>query len=148
MAKVYAIIRGNGDILVGSGGRSGRRPRMRTGLHLPGGTIDPNEDVNAAAIREVREETGINLMTQDVISSFSLILNGQRVDFVVFEVFSVEDAIRTRVPPPSTNIYDEPFAALQSLSFNQCINNPGFSAAHNTDWFAQGLRYAYQNRML
>ncbi|KKO43812.1 hypothetical protein WG68_18755 [Arsukibacterium ikkense] len=148
MAKVYAIIRGNGDILVGRGGRSGRRPRMRTGLHLPGGTIDPNETVHTAAIREVREETGINLLIQDVVNSFALMLNGQRVDFVVFEVFSVEDAIRTRVSPPRLNIYDEPFAALQSLSFNQCINNPGFSAEHNTDWFAQGLSHAYQNNML
>jgi len=148
MPKVYTIIRGNGDILVGSGGRSGRQQRVRTGLHLPGGTMDQGEDPFTAAIREAWEETGINLFAQDIINHFELMLNGQQVYFVVFEVFSVADEIMTRVTPSITNIYDEPFAALQSLRFNQCINNPNFSSTHNTDWFAQGLLYASQRNML
>jgi 8-oxo-dGTP pyrophosphatase MutT (NUDIX family) len=148
MSKVYAIIRGNGDILVGSGGRSGRRRRMRTGYHLPGGTIDPGEQPLYAAIREVREETGITLSPQDGITSFQLLLNDQEVHFVVFEVASVSDEINSRIIPPIINRYDEPFSALHSLGFGECINNRNFSSAHHTDWFARGLLYAYQNKML
>lgn len=148
MSKVYAIIRGNGDILVGSGGRSGRKRAIRTGLHLPGGTIDQGESVITAALREIKEETGINLLEQDVISSFALTLNNQNVNFVVFEVFSVEDTIKKRTIPNNTNPYDEPFAQLGSLPFKQCINNSNFSSKHNTDWFASGLNYAYQHNML
>jgi 8-oxo-dGTP pyrophosphatase MutT (NUDIX family) len=148
MPKVYAIIRGNGDILVGSGGKSGRKRVTRTGLHLPGGTCDRGDTFINAALREVKEETGINLLEQDVIGSFFLILNSTEVYFVVLEVFSVAAEIGKRKIPPITNQYDEPFADLISLSFNECIDNPAFSAEHHTDWFASGLRHARKSKML
>ena len=148
MPKVYAIIRGNGNILVGSGGKSGKSKATRTGLHLPGGSCDAGETAKAAALREIREETGISLLEQDYIDSFTLKLNGVDVTFVVFEVVNVDTEIANRKKPPIVNEYDEPFAALSSLAFADCVNNPGFSAAHGTDWFGIGLKYARDNKML
>ena len=148
MPKVYSIIRDNGHVLVGTGGNVGDPPRVRTGLHLPGGTYGQNESAINGALREVREETGIELLAQDVVNSFTLLLNGIQVGFLVFEVFSVASEINTRVVPQGNNPEDQPFADLSSIPLAECYKNSGFGAHHRTDWFAYGLTYANNNRML
>src|SRR5690606_16117926 len=52
--SVYGVIRHNGKLLVAEGAFTGR-------YVLPGGGIEKGEDVKAALIREVREETSIEV---------------------------------------------------------------------------------------
>lgn len=145
MAKAYAIIRDDRDVLVGGGGRVGNPAVVRTGLHLPGGTYAWGEHPVDAALREISEETGLVLIAQDALHMFTLTLNHRQVSFVVFEVFRVATAIAQRAVPPVLNPHDEPFAHVGSLPIANCAANPGFGAAHGTDWFAAGLFHAIAN---
>jgi 8-oxo-dGTP pyrophosphatase MutT (NUDIX family) len=145
MPKVYAIIRDDHDILVGRGGNVGNPAVARTGLHLPGGTYGWGGNSITAALREISEETGLVLLPQDALHTFTLTLTHRQVTFVVFEVFSVANEIAQRAAPPVVNAHDEPFAHVETLPITNCHANAGFGAAHGTDWFAAGLHHARAN---
>ena len=54
-AASAAIFRDDGKLLIGLRGKDPRRPVWS----LPGGHIEPGETAGSAALREIREETGI-----------------------------------------------------------------------------------------
>ena len=147
MPKIYAIIHDGLKVLVGSGGRSGDPPALRSGLHLPGGRREVGETNSAAVIREVLEETGIVLAADKARHDFDLVLDGTQVYFIVFQIDSVEDAIVGRTIPDVINVHDEPFEAVQTLAIAGCYQDPGFSQEHWTDWFGEGLFRAIEREM-
>lgn len=147
MAKIYVIITDGQHVLVGRGGRSGRRPAARQGLHLPGGTIDDGEPPRVAAVREVREEMGFTVDPDDITHTFGT-NQTPGVTFVVIHVDSVAALVASHIRPAVTNAHDEPFEHVVALAVDQCWTNAGFSDAFYTDWFAIGLRAASDQNAL
>ena len=145
MPKAYAIIRDDLHVLVGRGGNVGNPAAARTGLHLPGGTYGWGGNPTTAALREISEETGLVLIAQDALHTFTLTLNTRQVSFVVFEVFDLATMIAQRTPPAVVDAHDEPFAFVETLPITNCQANAGFAVAHGTDWFAAGLHHASAN---
>ena len=141
--KIYVIIHDATNLLIGIGGKSGKVPTTRQGYHLPGGTIDRNESALAAASRELREETGIELEFTDSNSySFSMKLDDMDVSFLVARVESVNALTRDFHRPAVTNEHDEPFESLEIIELHNCWLQDGFSNAYKTNWFGDGLKEA------
>lgn len=138
--KVYVILCDGVHVLVGSGGCSGRNSATRGGLHLPGGSRGSNETVEATAIRELREETGID--GQGFQFRTFNVPNIPNVHFAVATVGNVGALVSAFTRPQTTNQNDEPFDAICSLPITRINSNPDFSAQHKTDWFGKGLEHA------
>tara|TARA_R110001583_G_scaffold192509_1_gene359066 strand:- start:77 stop:526 length:450 start_codon:yes stop_codon:yes gene_type:complete len=139
MAKAYIIVHDGADVLVGIGGRSGGDRNVRSGYHLPGGTINPAETPEATAIRELSEETGIEPQQLVVESNNITANNAPGVTFIVARVISVDNLVANFIRPAVNNIYDEPFERLLSLRSEDSWDNDNFSAQYYTNWFMYGL---------
>ena len=83
------------------------------GLHLPGGAVDADETCREAAVREAREEGGLDFATPPEL--FHIYRNGAggRRDHVV--MFVVRDARQARPERPSLAILAAGFHALDRL---------------------------------
>ncbi|MBL4940593.1 MAG: NUDIX hydrolase [Colwellia sp.] len=139
MAKAYIIVHDGADVLIGVGGRSGKKRNIRGGYHLPGGTINYGETPEAAAIREFSEETGLDAQ-QLVIERNNITANdAPGVTFIVARVQSVDDLVASFIRPAVNNAYDEPFEGVISLRSEDSWDNDNFSAQYYTDWFLYGL---------
>ena len=138
--KAYVIVHDGANVLIGTGGRSGRKRAKRGGYHLPGGTIDLKADANyqTAALRELQEETGIDAAVpkiEGVVDS----PGAPDVVFVVARVADVNALVQGFARPVVKHQYDEPFEALLALPVDKCWENANFDAKFWTDWFKHGL---------
>ncbi len=142
-AKVYIIVHDGTNVMVGTGGKSGKHRQVRQGYHLPGGTQNPNETPFAAARRELEEETGVIIptTTAHIPVTTSAVSD---VTFIVVKVASVANLCSNFKRPAITdlNMNDEPFAGLTSILSNDSWLDTNFSAKYLTDWFAAGLAAA------
>lgn len=141
MAKAYIIVYDGTNVLIGIGGCSGPNKKERQGFHLPGGTIDGNNNANQTVLRELKEETGITLDEQNITNAINPI-NTPNVTFVLAKVESVEALVQAFSRPPIENGFDEPFKGLQSLKAADSWDNQNFSQEYLTDWFSYGLKAA------
>lgn len=71
-AAASAAIFRDGEVLIG---RRGKSPRQDV-WSLPGGHIEPGETAAAAALREVREETGIEARIMGLVDINDVIIRG------------------------------------------------------------------------
>jgi 8-oxo-dGTP diphosphatase len=71
-AAASAAIFRDGKILIGLRGKD---PSHRV-WSLPGGHIEPGETARASALREIREETGINAQLQGLVDINDVIMRG------------------------------------------------------------------------
>lgn len=63
---------GVGLIIKETGGKILLEKRRDSGMWgLPGGGIEPGENVIGAAVREAKEETGLNIQTGDIVGVYS-----------------------------------------------------------------------------
>lgn len=67
----YAVVVDQGRLLLAHWSEGGR-----TGWSMPGGGIDPGEDPADAAVREVREETGYDVVLDELLGLDSLVVPG------------------------------------------------------------------------
>lgn len=142
--KVYIIIHDGNKLLVGKKGKSGWKKMERLGFHLPGGSVDGKEDSQAAAKRELAEETGIDgsgfTMSGPVTTP-----KAPGVDFVIAKVSDVDALVSAFKRPQVKNQYDEPFEELEGIPLDKCWENKNFDAKYATEWFASGLDIAQQH---
>ncbi|RCS31434.1 NUDIX domain-containing protein [Rhodanobacter denitrificans] len=149
--KAYTIIKDATSILAGRGGKIDESQTDREGLHLPGGTVEPNETAWEAALREFKEETLIggedipfNSKTPPE-SSFDLILDNYAIRFFVIAVESVGELKSKRwvdkTKPAS-------FKVLESVKRTKCWENQDFDIKGKTDWFGRGLAEANRRDLL
>lgn len=163
--KAYIILHDDNNLLVCSGGEVGRgkKKKIRTGCHLPGGTMENNETPLNAALRELKEETGIVVDPNHIVSvEFSINKQGSKwskelnkaidvtyqLNFIVAKHTnkSVQDLIEARKSElTKKNPFDMPFTIFTPLSIETCLNNDGFDCKHGTDWFSEGIKHARKN---
>lgn len=67
----YAVVVDQGRLLLAHWSEGGR-----TGWSMPGGGIAPGEDPADAAVREVREETGYDVVLDELLGLDSLVVPG------------------------------------------------------------------------
>lgn len=124
MAKVYVIVRDDKSLLVGIGGRSGKKKFVRRGYHLPGGTIDEGESVLAAALRELLEEMGVTGDDVAVTAEVRVAaIATEDVSVVVVRTSSVDSLVAKFKRPPIVNEHDEPFDAVAAIPLVNCWEN-------------------------
>ena len=144
--KAYIIIHDGTNVLVGTGGKSGRKKNTRRGYHLPGGTVEGLDDKGAVAAvkREFGEETNISAEQITIKGSVqSPEIEGTDILFVVATVESVDNLVAGFDRPDVLNQYDEPFEGLVSMPIEDCWENDNFSDNYWTDWFGLGLKAAF-----
>jgi 8-oxo-dGTP pyrophosphatase MutT (NUDIX family) len=145
--KAYLIVHDGEHVLVGTGGRSGKHRSERKGYHLPGGTIDPGENAEKAALRELREETGIDPDPLQVEKNDIKIAAARNVTFVVARAADVNALVASFKRPDVDDHNDEPFSGLVSLPSANSWLDDNFNAKFWTDWFKHGL-FAAQNYLI
>lgn len=72
--------------------RSPANNRFAGTWEFPGGKVDPNEDLGAALVREVREECGLVVTPSALLSAADFRLEGRRLICLLFAADCAEDA--------------------------------------------------------
>ena len=93
---------------------------------FPGGKIEAGEDATSAARRECLEETGLNVLVEDLMASNQLPEGGGRIDF-----FS------GRLSDTTTTVPHSPFTWLTAKEVADCRFPPANTAA--VRWLMQQL---------
>lgn len=145
MGKAYIIVHDDENLLVGEGGKTGNYKKERKGYHLPGGTIDTGETAEQAVIRELMEETGIELPLEAIEANIAA-TSVPEAQFIVAKVSSVKELVSNFTRPEITEIneFDEPFYQLRSLPSDGSWTNDNFKPDFKTDWFQHGLLAAQE----
>lgn len=109
---VAALMVRDGQILLGKRGPGTRSPGKWS---FPAGFVERGEQVEAALIREVREETGLEVETGDLVGLFSE--QGETVVLAVYEAAVMDSS----AVPTAADDLDElgwfPLACLPELAF-------------------------------
>ncbi|HEU5137452.1 MAG TPA: NUDIX domain-containing protein [Steroidobacteraceae bacterium] len=145
-SKIYGIITDKKYIVVGTGGKSGRNPKPRSGHHLPGGTVEEGQQPELQLITEIKEETGLDVAVhvKDSFKPEGL----DNVSFNVITVESVPDLVKERKRPEVKNQRDEPFEEVSPVLIGEALVKGYFNAKDMTDWFEIGLQYAFETGRL
>ena len=111
-AASIAVFRGDRVLIA----ERGNGPRKGT-WSLPGGKIEPGETAAAAALREVKEETGLDVDLAGLLDVHDVIMHDDsgalRVHFVLAVYYG---RARTGEPVAATDISDARFVTLDELA--------------------------------
>jgi 8-oxo-dGTP diphosphatase len=83
-AASLAVIRGDAVLLVQRG-----QGRLQGYWSLPGGHIEPGETVRAAALRETREETGVEARLESLVDVHEVLLHAEDRTLLAHYVIAV-----------------------------------------------------------
>lgn len=100
------VINGNGEVLL-------VRHRYTTGWHFPGGGVEPNETVERALARELKEETSLTLVGRPMLHGVFFNHSVSKYDHVL--VYLCETAGEASASPQSSEIADVGFFELGRL---------------------------------
>ena len=97
----YALVTRDGSVLLT---RMSARTRIEGRWTLPGGGVDHGEDLRAAVVREVYEETGLHIEPGRVVDVHSTHFVGERHDGQVEDYHGVHVIFEARVRPESEEV--------------------------------------------
>jgi 8-oxo-dGTP diphosphatase len=86
---VAAIILHNGHVLVGKKIRK-EKHFISGGWHIPGGHVHKNEDEVTALIREMKEETNLDVEVGAKLTSTHITINGTEVHWYICKPLTLE----------------------------------------------------------
>ena len=141
--KAYVIVTDGKNILVGTGGKSGKKKSKRKGFHLPGGTVDEDEDSRETVERELLEEMGIEMKSikkEEKIEECST----NNAKFFIVKCTNLDELAKNFKRPDVTNEYDEPFEGVEVKTIDGSI----FNQEDWTDWFGEGVEQAKKEKLL
>jgi hypothetical protein len=160
MAKVYGIFCDESfkNVLVGTGGTSGKKQAKRKGYHFPGGTIgDPisSKQFDLPALRqqmivEVEEEFGKEngqILSPYIMRSthcFFITMDGFLVYFLVCPLTLDMSMCTGDVRDGSTEACDSAFEQVHCVTMENAYSL--FSDHLGTGWFGHGLKHVEQTR--
>ena len=114
------------------------RHRYREGWHFPGAGVEPNETVEQAITRELKEEVGVVLNGRPALFNIYAHFVAFPQDHIV--LFVATEWTRARVPTRSFEIAEQRFFALDALpegitaGTKRRLDEVFSGAAHVTDW--------------
>lgn len=125
VAIAVVLVIENGRVLVG------RRPLTAASAagyaEFPGGKVEAGETAATAARRECLEETGLDVLVEDLIASNHLSEGGGRIDF-----------FHGRLGNTTTTVPHSPFTWLTAEEVSGCCFPPANTAA--VQWLMQQLQ--------
>jgi 8-oxo-dGTP diphosphatase len=97
------------------------RPPFQGAWALPGGFVELNETLEQAALRELREETGISLARAEQLGAFDGIDRDPRERVISFAHLARVDDVTHHVPRAADDASEaawHPLSALPALAFD------------------------------
>ena len=120
------VVNGRGEVLVIQE-RRGPTARLKNFWKLPGGLVDPKEDITAAVAREVLEETGIHAQFHS-IATFRETHNGPFGSTDLYAVCAMtlvdQDAYTTQPSPKPVTPHPDEIKACEWIPMEEFLGSP------------------------